>query len=112
MSIAVQDDAGDRGALVIKERALSRMAARSIAAHSKSELSPLVTVAEIGSESITLSASVTLPYPNEPLGRVLNRLRVEVAADLSQQTGRSVSRLDLRVAHLTVAPERPVRRVL
>ena len=102
----------DRGTLDITAGAISKMASRSIADRSDPDMHPKVSVSSIGPESFEVSASLTLAYPDEPLAAVLNRLRDEVAADLAHQTGRSVSRLDLRVDHLFLAPERPVRRVL
>lgn len=108
----VLPDAADRGTLDISSTAITRIAERSIAERSNSDMRPDVTVSSIGSASFAVAASLTLPYPSEPLAAVLNRLRVDVADDLARQTGRSVSRLDLRVDHLSLAPERPARRVL
>lgn len=112
MSDVQLPDPGDRGTLHIESNAISTMASRSIADRSNSDVHPKVTVSSLGPDSFAVAASLTLPYPNEPLASVLNRLRDEVADDLMRQTGRSVSRLDLRVDKLVLAPERPARRVI
>lgn len=112
MSDVQLPDPADRGTLHIESSAISTMAAQAIADRSSSEVRPKVTVSSLGPESFAVAASLTLPYPTEPLASVLNRLRVEVADELMKQTGRSVSRLDLRVDHLSLPPERPARRVV
>lgn len=102
----------ERGTLHITSAALSHMASRAISDRSDSEMHPSVSVASVGPASIALAASLTLPYPSEPLAAVLNRLRDDVASDLALQTGKPVSRFDLRVDHFSLRSRRPARRVL
>jgi hypothetical protein len=105
-------DPAERGMLDISPRAVSRMASKSIAQRAGIDRLPDVTVRSSGPKGLNLSASVTLPYPAEPLVVVLDQLRDDVAKDLSRQTGRAVERIDLRVERFSSQPQQPVRRVV
>jgi uncharacterized alkaline shock family protein YloU len=104
-------DPSDRGTLDIARRAISTIAERSISERARFDARPHVTVSWVEPDAFAVAASLTLPYPTQSIGVVLNRLRSEVVDDLKRQTGRSVSRLDLTVDGLSVAPVRPGRRV-
>lgn len=102
---------GERGHLVIPGRVISKVAARSIELHGECAPGPSVEIVDLGHDTVELSASMKLPYPDRPLSPVLSQLRTEVAADLERLTGRGVRRLDLRVDAFVDEPRGPAPRV-
>jgi uncharacterized alkaline shock family protein YloU len=100
-----------RGTLDIRPNAISRIASRAIADIAGTRQLARVDVPTARLTTIELAASIVLPYPEEPLTVAMNRLREHVAQELTRQTGRAVSRIDLRVDRFIVGSDRPARRV-
>ena len=98
--------------LTITPQAVARIARYSLQTHTTPESDPDVRVSHMGDEHLELSATVTLPYPTEPLGSVLDRLRAQVAQDVGAAVGRPVRSLDLTVDEFRTHPVAPRRRVL
>ena len=60
-----------------------------------------------GDDHVELAASVSLAYPDEPIGTVLDRLREQVAQDVGRAVGRPVRSIDLTVDEFRTAPPAP-----
>jgi hypothetical protein len=101
--------AAERGALTIKPRVATRVAMRALRTRTAAERDPSVDVTHFGDDHVELEARVTLPYPEEPIGAVLDRLREQVADDVGRALGRPVRRIDLTVEKFGTAPRRRVR---
>jgi uncharacterized alkaline shock family protein YloU len=101
-----------RGTLTIKPRVVSRLAMRSLRANTSADRDPAVDVTHFGDDHVELSADLTLPYPDEPISTVLDRLRAQVVRDVERAVGRPVRSVDLTVEKFSTAPSKPRRRVV
>jgi hypothetical protein len=101
-----------RGTLTIRPRVVARLAMRSLQANTSSDRDPDVDVTHFGDDHVELAADLTLPYPDEPIGTVLDRLRAQVARDVERAVGRPVRGVDLTVEKFTTAPSARRRRVV
>jgi hypothetical protein len=101
-----------RGTLTIRPNVVARLAMRSLRANTSAERDPAVHVTNFGDEHVELAADVTLPYPDEPVGAVLDRLRAQVARDVERAVGRPVRSVDLTVDKFVTTPSTPRRRVV
>lgn len=104
-------DPGRRGTLDLPGRVIGTIAGRSLQLHGDCLDRPGVEVRDDAGRSLHLDASIVLPYPDEPLAPLLDRLRIAAASDVRHQTGRDVARLDLFVDRFETEP-RPTPRVI
>lgn len=111
MTEASMPEPAVRGTLDIQPTAISTIATRAIAEIAGTQQRVRVDVPTAAPTTIEIAASIALPYPDDPLAKALNRLREHVAQELTRQTGRAVSRIDLRVDRFIVGSDRPARRV-
>jgi hypothetical protein len=103
--------AEQRGLLTIRPTAVKRIATRSLEQHTAVDGAHDVTITNFGDTSVALAATLTLPYPSEPVGALMDRLRAQVATDLEHALGRPIERLDLTVDAFRTAPADVRRRV-
>ena len=96
--------AAERGRLTIKRRVVSRLAMRAVQTRTSADAKPSVNVTHFGDDHVELAARVTLPYPEEPIGAVLDRLREEVAREVSDAVGRPVRSIDFTVEKFSARP--------
>lgn len=96
-----------RGVLDIPSKVIRRIAGHSVLLHANCTDEPDIEIIDSSPDQLDLQASLTIPYPEEALGSMLNRLRQDVASDLAYQTGRRVRRLDLRVDSFVASPPAP-----
>ena len=82
---------------------------RVLRTRTSAERDPSVGVTHFGDDHVELEARITLPYPDEPIGAVLDRLREEVARDVAHAVGRPVRSIDLTVEKFGTAPRRRVQ---
>jgi hypothetical protein len=101
-----------RGTLTIKPRVVARLAMRSLRTNTSADRDLAVDVTHFGDDHVELSAEVTLPYPDEPVAAVLDRLRAQVVRDVERAVGRSVRSFDLTVERFSTAPSLRRRRVV
>jgi hypothetical protein len=100
--------ASERGILAVKPdavRAVVKGAVRSVR-HTVGE--PQVSV-ETKNETLVISVNMSIVYPNEPIGIVLDEIRSEIVPMVERQLGRAVQRLDITVDRLVsdVRSQRP-----
>ena len=103
--------AAERGTLTIKPRVASRLATRAVQTRTSADSKPSVDVTHFGDDHVELAARVTLPYPDEPIGTVLDRLREQVAREVAAAVGRPVRSIDLTVEKFSDVPTTSRRQV-
>jgi hypothetical protein len=106
---AIPIPAAERGTLTIKPRVVTRLAMRALRTRTSAERDPSVDVTHFGDDHVELEARITLPYPDEPIGAVLDRLREQVARDVALALGRPVRSIDLTVDKFGTAQRRRVQ---